>query len=127
MPTPASCRVRTAWTGGLLLALGLGLGLAPSRAWAQLGPTPDAINGQQRSLGARCPLIVKPSATAFQPLRIKPSEVAAKNKSGCLSAGDAIYGPDGCPLRLCGGEQGVIPLPQRDSTLPQGSPQLPAP
>jgi len=37
--------------------------------------------------------------------------VASKNALGCLSPADGIYGPDGCPLRLCGPEAGVIQLP----------------
>lgn len=115
MPTPASRRVVAAWTGGLLLAL------APGAAKAQLGPTPEAINGQPRNFGASCPLIVPATQAVFQPLRIQPSAVAAKNRAGCLSSSDAIYGPDGCPLRFCTSGQGVIPLP------PLGSPQPPAP
>ena len=48
-----------------------------------------------------CPLLV-PSQVAFlQPKRLKPEEVKAKNAAGCLSPADAIYGPDGCPLKLC--------------------------
>jgi hypothetical protein len=58
-----------------------------------------------------CPLLVAPSNSEFQPKRIQPSQVAAKNAAGCLSPGDAIYGPDGCPIKLCGANAGVIPLP----------------
>jgi len=51
--------------------------------------------------GSSCPLVV-PSQVAFlQPKRLKPEEVKAKNAAGCLSPADAIYGPDGCPLKLC--------------------------
>jgi hypothetical protein len=121
MPTPASCRVVAAWTGGLLLAT------APGAGWAQLGPTPEAIDARQRSFGASCPLIVPPSQAVFQPLRIKPSAVAEKNRAGCLSSSDAIYGADGCPLRFCATGQGVIPLPANGSSAPLPSPQLPAP
>jgi hypothetical protein len=121
MPTPASCRVVVAWTGGLLLVL------APGAARAQLGATPEAINGQPRSFGASCPLIVPATQAVFQPLRIQPSTVAAKNRAGCLSSSDAIYGPDGCPLRFCATGQGAIPLPANGGSAPLGSPQLPAP
>jgi hypothetical protein len=31
---------------------------------------------------------------------------------GCLSPADAVYGADGCPLRLCGADAGVIQLPE---------------
>jgi hypothetical protein len=122
MPTPASCRLAAAWTGGLLM-----LALSPNAARAQLGATPEAINGQQRNFGASCPLIVPASQAMFQPLRINPSVVAAKNRAGCLSSSDAIYGPDGCPLRFCATGQGVIPLPSNRNSAPLGSPQLPAP
>lgn len=56
-----------------------------------------------------CPLIVSPELPALQPIRILPSQVAAKNRMGCLSAADAIYGPDGCPLRLCAANSGAFP------------------
>ena len=56
-----------------------------------------------------CPLIVSPELPALQPIRILPSQVAAKNRMGCLSAADAIYGPDGCPLRLCPASSGAFP------------------
>ena len=62
-------------------------------------------------LAGSCPLLVAPSNSEFQPKRIQPSQVAAKNAAGCLSPGDAIYGPDGCPIKLCGANAGVIPLP----------------
>ena len=61
--------------------------------------------------GTGCPLIVPASQAELQPLRIRPSQVAGKNARGCLSPADAIYGPDGCPQRLCGGKAGVIQLP----------------
>jgi len=88
------------------------------------GSTPAAIDASSwRPGGSRCPLIVKPVDAVFQPLPIQPSQVAAKNRAGCLSPGDAIYGPDGCPIRFCREGGGVIPLPG------PGRPasQLPAP
>jgi hypothetical protein len=51
--------------------------------------------------GSRCPLLVPSEMPFLQPKRLKPGEVKAKNASGCLSPADAIYGADGCPLKLC--------------------------
>lgn len=76
-------------------------------AGAALAPTVMA-NG---AMAGSCPLLVAPSNSEFQPKRIQPSQVAAKNAAGCLSPSDAIYGPDGCPLKLCGPNAGVIQLP----------------
>lgn len=67
--------------------------------------------GSQR-LAGQCPLVVPATQSELQPLRIRPSQVAAKNARGCLSAADAVYGPDGCPLRLCGKGSGLIQLPE---------------
>lgn len=85
------------------------------------GSTPAAIDASGwRPGGSRCPLIVKPVNAVFQPLPIQPSQVAAKNRAGCLSPGDAVYGPDGCPIRFCRDGGGVIPLPipQRPGAQP---------
>jgi len=70
----------------------------------------SASNAQERMAGS-CPLVVAAKSSELQPRRIQPSQVAAKNAGGCLSPSDAIYGPDGCPLKLCGANAGVIPLP----------------
>ena len=51
--------------------------------------------------GSRCRLLVPSQMPFLQPKRLKPGEVKAKNASGCLSPADAIYGADGCPLKLC--------------------------
>ena len=51
--------------------------------------------------GNRCRLLVPSDMPFLQPKRLKPGEVKAKNASGCLSPADAIYGADGCPLKLC--------------------------
>ena len=48
----------------------------------------------------------------FRAMRIAPADVAAKNRLGCVSPNDAIYGNNGCPVRRCGANQGVVPLPQ---------------
>ncbi len=61
-----------------------------------------------------CPLLVPANDAALQPLRIAPSQVAMKNSMGCLSPSDAsLYGPNGCPVKLCKLPQGTVPLPQR--------------
>ena len=65
----------------------------------------------QQRLAGQCPLIVPADSAVIQPRRILPGQVAAKNAMGCLSPSDAIYGPDGCPVRMCGREAGVFPLP----------------
>ena len=62
--------------------------------------------------GRACRLLVPVSQSEVQPLRIRPEQVAEKNARGCLSPADAIYGPDGCPLKLCGRQAGVIQLPE---------------
>jgi len=95
---------------------GLGLpsapgGQLPARPW----PTPQAISAPRPQIPP-CPLIVPAKDFALQPLHIPPSQVPFKNSLGCLSAADAIYGPDGCPRRLCGSDRGVR------LTLPPGGP-----
>lgn len=59
-----------------------------------------------------CPLVVPANQKLLQPRRIQPNQVQAKNAMGCLSPADAVYGADGCPLRMCGAEAGVIQLPE---------------
>lgn len=59
-----------------------------------------------------CPRIASPAGQSYlQPARLPAANVAAKNKLGCLSPADAIYGPDGCPLRYCGNAAGSFSLP----------------
>lgn len=82
-----------ALVGALALSLGAGTGQA------------------QQRLAGQCPLIVPAEGTAIQPRRILPGQVAGKNAMGCLAPSDAIYGPDGCPLRMCGQNSGAFPLP----------------
>ena len=48
-----------------------------------------------------CPWLVSKGDYLYQPTKIAPQQVAGKNARGCLSKMDAIYGPDGCPLRFC--------------------------
>ena len=68
--------------------------------------------------------MVKAGDVAVQPLWIPPSQVKAKNSLGCLSGNDAIYGPDGCPTKLCAAGTGVIPLP---ADITPAAAQLPEP
>ncbi|MBV2350565.1 hypothetical protein KUL97_02460 [Synechococcus sp. HK05] len=90
------------------------------------GGTPAVFKPGQPVLPASsCPAIVNVSAGDIQPMRLPPDEVAAKNKLGCLSPNDAIYGPDGCPTRLCGQAQGAVPLPAGDGLSQRR--QLPEP
>jgi hypothetical protein len=90
------------------------------------GGTPAVFKPGQPILSANsCPAIVDVGAGDIQPMRLSPSEVAAKNKLGCLSPNDAIYGPDGCPTRLCGETQGAVPLPEGSGL--SNKPQLPEP
>ena len=71
------------------------------------------VQGQAQGLPKPpCPLVVPASQKLFQPRRIQPNQVQAKNAMGCLSPADAVYGADGCPLRMCGAEAGVIQLPE---------------
>lgn len=84
-------------TGLSLTVLVVGFWATPSQA--QYTPKPS------------CPLVVPAGQQIVQPKRIQPDQVKAKNAMGCLSPADAVYGPDGCPLKLCGPNAGVIQLP----------------
>jgi hypothetical protein len=91
------------------------------------GGTPAVFGGKNQPLPASsCPVIVNLAAGQIQPLRIAPADVAAKNKLGCLSPNDAVYGANGCPSRLCGAAQGAVPLPAATGAASR-SPQLPEP
>jgi len=75
---------------------------------------PEAIGVRRGIPPVPCPLLVPPKDAALQPLRIAPNQVAMKNSMGCLSPADAsLYGPDGCPVKLCKLPQGTVPLPNR--------------
>lgn len=108
-PVPSEPRPRRWWA----LALGcLCLGLAGTAAHAQQ-PSPNQPMAIEGLPAEPCPLLVPGSDRALQPLRIQPSQVARKNAVGCLSPADAaVYGPDGCPVKLCHPPQGTVPLPQ---------------
>jgi hypothetical protein len=109
----------------LLLALAAGgaRGQSPDPALKLIkgGATPTAVPNDPAEFlpSRRCPLVVARNNSSAQPLRINPALVAAKNRLGCISPQDAVYGNDGCPLQLCGANQGVVPLPQQ---LPQPVP-----
>ncbi len=107
----------TGLAAGLATGLVAGLmGVVPVRAATPAssgspaaGPAPAEVAPLS---GRACRLLVPASQSELQPLQIKPQQVAEKNARGCLSPADAIYGPDGCPLRLCGRQAGVIQLPE---------------
>lgn len=93
-----------------LCGLAVAIAALPVRAQSPSPNQPMAIDGLPPP---PCPLLVPPADAALQPLRIHPSQVARKNAIGCLSPADAaLYGPDGCPRKLCHSPQGTVPLPQ---------------
>ncbi len=73
---------------GLMPLLGAGMAAAQVPPGPQLDPP-------------ACPPLVRASPLAIEPLRIAPEQVPLKNRLSCLSPADAVYRPDGCPLRLC--------------------------
>ncbi len=84
----------------LLAALPLMLG-APVSALAQQPLAVPPLSSAPWVPGAACPLLVPLNDSVLQPLRIQPRQVPRKNAGGCLSAADALYSADGCPLKLC--------------------------
>jgi len=98
---------------GLKALLALGLWSAwPVAAQTTRQPQPEAITPSTLA-APPCPRIVPPQQWVLQPLRIQASQVALKNRMGCLSAADAIYGPDGCPRVMCTtAESNRVPLPK---------------
>jgi hypothetical protein len=85
---------------------------APALAQGQTPNQPLAIEARPGLSPPPCPLLVPRSEAVLQPLRIHPAQVAQKNVMGCLSAADALYGPDGCPSQLCGKQRGYqVPMP----------------
>ena len=102
---------------GLSALVLLTLGVAcrhPVQAQPVSPNQPEAIRVRGGIPPAPCPLLVPPKDAALQPLRIPPNQVAMKNSMGCLSPADAsLYGPDGCPVKLCKLPQGTVPLPNR--------------
>lgn len=97
MPSPAPRLQRSSprLNAGLLLtAAAAATFLAPAQA------APPATVDSTKAPD-RCPALLPKDQSFFEPVRLNPQEVPAKNARGCLSPGDAIYGPDGCPTRLC--------------------------
>lgn len=76
----------------VLPLLAFGLAAQPARAQATIESF-----GRPRS----CPALLPKDQSFLEPMPLRPQDVAAKNARGCLSPGDAIYGPDGCPTKLC--------------------------
>ncbi|MEI6828274.1 MAG: hypothetical protein WCK64_00310 [Synechococcaceae cyanobacterium ELA445] len=73
---------------------------------------PTLAQGQSQGLqplryARGCRMLVPADAPYLQPKRLKPEEVQAKNAGGCLSQADAVYGPDGCPIKLCPSPTGM--------------------
>ena len=128
MARPAPFALPAGWVfkGALALAASLGLPMVLAEAGAQASPAPVLAQGQPGQgaplgqgpqpgpapgpslyddymprKGTSCPLVVPSQVSFLQPKRLKPQEVKAKNAAGCLSPADAIYGADGCPLKLC--------------------------
>ncbi|MEB3261095.1 MAG: hypothetical protein VKP63_10770 [Cyanobacteriota bacterium] len=90
----------------LLAAMGRGASLAQEPSPNQ----PLAIDGEAALVPAACKLVVPTAQSVLQPLKIRPDQVPLKNRLGCLSPADALYGPDGCPLKLCGPNKGAFSL-----------------
>jgi hypothetical protein len=85
------------------------LAAPPATAQSSSPNQPEAIPRHRGLFLPPCPRIGAPGS--IQPLRIHPRQVAAKNRMGCLSAEDAVYGPDGCPIRFCGTRTPRLSLP----------------
>ena len=90
------------------------VGAATGGAAAQGSPSPNqqplAIDGPAALTPSACKLVVPQSEAVLQPMRIRRDQVPLKNRLGCLSPADAVYGPDGCPIRLCGPTKGAFSL-----------------
>jgi len=97
----------------MLLEAGYGLATVLLAASAWIAGS-EALAAGASPYEPPCPLLTSPGGTTdptlLQPMRIRPQQVKAKNAMGCLSPSDAIYGPDGCPLRFCGANSGTFQL-----------------
>jgi hypothetical protein len=115
MAIPTSAGLLPGLLGGLLSAgmpLAALAAAAPAMAQGQTPNQPLAIEAMPGLSPPPCRLVVPRSEAVLQPLRIHPSQVPQKNSMGCLSAADALYGPDGCPSQLCGKQRGYqVPMP----------------
>lgn len=101
LPPGVACRAALAFAAAATLSTALlGPAAGPARAQAPSPNQPEAIGPSTAPL-KRCPRLPPTPDSNLQPLQIKPEQVPGKNAMGCLSAADAIYGPDGCPVRRC--------------------------
>ena len=104
---PSLLALAVVWAQPAALVLAVALVLPQALAPAAAQPSPGEGLGQVMDNGivprngSSCPLVVPSQASFLQPKRLRPEEVTAKNAAGCLSAADAIYRADGCPLKLC--------------------------
>lgn len=99
--------------GSIMAAGSRWLSLVGLATLVQLAGVPASVQASDNPAQlAPCPRISSPpSQGLLQPTRLTPDEVKAKNRLGCLSPADAVYGPDGCPVRFCGAASGLIQLP----------------
>lgn len=103
----------------LRMATAVLVGVSGAWGWLPLHAAPALRPGYAPG---GCPWIVPWGLEFVQPTRIPSDRVEAKNAGGCLSQNDAIYSPDGCPLRFCNYRE-VGPLPPADPSVKL---QLPA-
>lgn len=105
---------RDLWALLALVAPLVGGGAAPPVGSAQELSSPNqplAISAPDALAPSPCKLLVPADQAVLQPMKIRPEQVPLKNRLGCLSPADAVYGPDGCPVRLCGKNEGAFQLP----------------
>lgn len=98
---------------GALLVVVAPLAAPPAGSAQELSSPnqPLAISGPEALVPSPCKLVVPADQAVLQPMKIRPEQVPLKNRLGCLSPADAVYGPDGCPVRLCGKNEGAFQLP----------------
>jgi hypothetical protein len=92
----------------MLVGFGL-LAIPPAVAQMDSPNQPEAIQPGKARTATPCRRLGRPDT--IQPLRIEPQQVPAKNRAGCLSPEDAVYGSDGCPIRFCGPRTPRLQLP----------------
>lgn len=101
--TPAPFRPECLpWSAGVLAALAL-MGASLSSP-VSAAPQPY-LDGSD--LPRSCPALLPSYEHFLEPMPLRPQDVPAKNAKGCLSPSDAIYGPDGCPKKLCPQPKGL--------------------
>lgn len=112
-PDRVSAVRRWGCPGALIALTTLVVGAAAAGAAAQESASPNqpvAIDGPAALTPSPCKLVVPQSEAVLQPMKIRPEQVPLKNRLGCLSPADALYGRDGCPIRLCGPTKGAFQL-----------------